>query len=155
MEPEVALMGPGAARRKEWERPAVWKMEGPVRGWRVKEGTEVGQNGEDRKVGVRGCFTRSLWRASLAWWRGEEDGRGEVRRRKEERREGGKRRRGEEDGRGEERSRRRGKKRRDLVNSKGLGIYVSIYLSIREEEKSCSTAVHCHCQRLNGGVGGI
>lgn len=67
MDPEVGLMGPGAARRKEGGRGAVWKRAGLGRGWRDREGTELGQNGEDRKVGVMAAgLTSSFCRASLA-----------------------------------------------------------------------------------------
>lgn len=61
----VGRIGPGAARRNECGREAVWKMEVLGRGWREMDGTVVGQKVVERKAGEMG-FTKSFCRASLA-----------------------------------------------------------------------------------------
>lgn len=59
-------MGPGAPRRKEAGSAGVWKIEVLGRGWSEMDGIVVEENGVEMKAGEMG-FTRSFWRASLAW----------------------------------------------------------------------------------------
>lgn len=65
MDPAAGRIGPGAARRKEAGRAAVWKREVLGRGCREMEGIVVAENGAEMKAGDSG-FTSSFWNASLA-----------------------------------------------------------------------------------------